>query len=92
MRKVRARVRFKGRVQGVGFRHFTTLQARGNELTGWVRNLANGDVEAIFEGRESAIRHALEECRQGPPGSAVAELLIDWEEFQNEFDIFETRY
>lgn len=44
MRKVRAKVRFKGRVQGVGFRHFTTLQARSNELTGWVRNLGNGDV------------------------------------------------
>lgn len=92
MRKVRASVRFKGRVQGVGFRHFTTLQAKDNELTGWVHNLGNGDVEAVFEGRESAIRRTLEECRLGPPGGAVAELLIDWEEFQNEFDSFEIRY
>jgi acylphosphatase len=92
MRKVRARVRFKGRVQGVGFRHFTTLHAGSNELTGWVRNLGNGDVEAVFEGRESAIRRALEGCRQGPPGGGVTELLIDWEECRNEFDGFEIRY
>jgi len=92
MRNVRARVRFKGRVQGVGFRHFTTLHARSNDLTGWVRNLGNGDVEAVFEGRESAIRRALEGCGQGPPGGEVAEVLIDWEEFQNEFDGFEIRY
>ncbi|MDY0268262.1 acylphosphatase [Trichloromonas sp.] len=92
MRKVRARVRFKGQVQGVGFRHFATQQAKGNGLTGWVRNLGNGDVEAVFEGQESVIRRALEACRQGPPAGKVTELFIDWEEFSGEFAAFEIRF
>ncbi len=57
-----------------------------------MRNLGNGDVEAIFEGRESAIRQALEVCRRGPTGGHVEEMLIDWEEFRGEFSGFEIRH
>jgi acylphosphatase len=92
MKKVRATVRFKGQVQGVGFRHATCLEATKNGLTGWVKNRANGDVEAVFEGRESEIRRALEQCRQGPAGATVVEMLIDWENFRDEFTLFEVRY
>ncbi|WP_432822768.1 acylphosphatase [Trichloromonas sp.] len=89
MKRIRARVRFKGSVQGVGFRYFTCRKALAQGLTGWVRNLADGDVEAVFEGRESEIRSALELCRQGPAGGRVDEMLIDWEEFRGEFTSFE---
>ncbi len=89
MRRIRARVRFKGRVQGVNFRYFTCRKALDHGLTGWVRNLATKDVEAVFEGRESEIRSALELCRQGPAGAQVDEMLIDWEDFRGEFVSFE---
>ncbi len=89
MNRIRARVRFKGRVQGVGFRYFTSRKALDYGLTGWVRNLANGDVEAVFEGKESEIRSALELFRKGPSGGQVDEMLIDWEDFRGEFNNFE---
>lgn len=92
MKKVRATVRFKGLVQGVGFRHFACRQARIQGLTGWVRNLVGGEVEAVFEGRESAIRQAIDGCRQGPSGGRVDEMRIDWEEYRNEFSGFEIRF
>jgi acylphosphatase len=91
MKKIQAKVRFKGRVQGVGFRYFVCRMALNHGLTGWVRNLADGDVEAVFEGREGEIRSVLGFCRQGPAGSQVEEILIDWEDFRGEFVKFAIR-
>ncbi|OHB33864.1 MAG: hypothetical protein A2X84_10810 [Desulfuromonadaceae bacterium GWC2_58_13] len=91
MKRIQAKVRFKGMVQGVGFRYFVCRTALSHGLTGWVRNLLNGEVEAVFEGRESEIRSVLEFCQQGPSGSRVSEMLIDWEEFRGEFENFEIR-
>jgi acylphosphatase len=76
-------------VQGVGFRYFLCRRALEHGLTGWVHNCSSGDVEAVFEGRESEIRSALELCRQGPAGAQVDEMMIDWEEFRGEFISFE---
>lgn len=53
--KVRKHYIFKGRVQGVGFRITTYQKATQLGLTGWVRNLYNGDVEAVFQGEEAYI-------------------------------------
>ncbi len=89
MRQIRATVRITGRVQGVNFRYFTRRTAREHNLTGWVRNLPNGDVEAVFEGRESEIRKVLDWCRSGPSAARVDEILIDWEDFHGEFESFE---
>lgn len=91
MKNVRARVRFKGRVQGVGFRYFTHAAATRNDVKGWVRNRPNGDVEAVFEGSKSAIQQTLETCRQGPPGARVEDMRIDWENVRDEFLLFEIR-
>jgi len=91
MKRIRAKVRFKGRVQGVGFRYFTVRKAQDHGLTGWVRNLPNGEVEAVFEGKEADIRSALDLCRQGPAGGKVSEMLIDWENFSGEFEDFSVR-
>jgi acylphosphatase len=88
MKLIRATVRIKGVVQGVNFRYFTQRTAIEHSLTGYVRNLPNGDVEAIFEGRESEVRKVLEWCRQGPSAARVEEILIDWEDYRGEFDEF----
>jgi acylphosphatase len=65
MRKsVRAVV--SGRVQGVWFRAWTVEQARSRGLDGWVRNRADGSVEALFAGAPEAVDDMLEACRGGP--------------------------
>jgi len=89
MKSVRARVRVRGVVQGVNFRYSTLCSARTHQVTGWVRNLPDGDVEAVFEGREVEVRAMLEWCRSGPSAARVDELLIDWEEYRGEFESFE---
>jgi acylphosphatase len=91
MKPVRATVRVRGLVQGVNFRYFTARTAEQHGVTGWVRNRADGDVEACFEGREGAVRAVLQWCQQGPSAARVDELLIDWEEYRGEFDGFEVR-
>jgi acylphosphatase len=52
---VAAKVLISGRVQGVGFRYFTTDLAKSYDLSGWVKNLATGDVEILVEGDKSAV-------------------------------------
>jgi acylphosphatase len=76
-------------VQGVNFRYFTRRTAQQHEVTGWVRNLPNGDVEAVFEGRERDVRKVLEWCKVGPKAACVEEILIDWEGFRGEFTSFD---
>tara|TARA_Y100000815_G_scaffold206084_1_gene189941 strand:- start:10471 stop:10767 length:297 start_codon:yes stop_codon:yes gene_type:complete len=60
-----------GRVQGVFYRDWTVETARGLGLTGWVRNLPNGTVEAQLEGDEGAVAQMIEEMRDGPPRASV---------------------
>lgn len=86
-----ARVRFRGRVQGVWFRAFTREQANAEGLTGWVRNLPDGSVEALFEGEEETIKRAIEKCRQGPPSARVDQVDIAWQEINSEFASFDIR-
>ena len=61
-----------GYVQGVGFRYWTEQMALRHGLEGFVRNLRDGSVEAVFSGPESAVDAMLAACRQGPAGAAVA--------------------
>jgi len=91
MSQVRATVRIRGRVQGVSYRYFTSRTAESLGLTGWVRNLPNGDVEAIFEGQRSEIQKIIAWCQEGPPAAQVDEVLIDWEDGRNEFSDFSVR-
>ena len=60
------RVRISGRVQGVSYRVWTKRRADALGLSGWVRNLADGDVEAVFSGHSDIVDAMLAECRQGP--------------------------
>lgn len=88
MKQVRATVRIRGMVQGVNFRYFTRRTAEAHHVTGWVKNLPNGEVKAVFEGREAEVRKVLDSVRQGPSAARVDEVLIDWEDFRGEFCSF----
>jgi acylphosphatase len=76
----RARIRVAGVVQGVYFRAETRDRARSLGLAGWVRNAADGSVEAVFEGEEERVGSMLEWCRRGPPGALVESVAVEWEE------------
>lgn len=66
------RVRITGKVQGVWFRAWTCEQARVLGLDGWVRNLSDGSVEALFAGPPEVVERALAACHRGPPSARVA--------------------
>ena len=68
-----------GRVQGVFFRDATSREARALELGGWVRNLADGRVEALFVGPREACERALAFVGTGPPRARVAHVEAKWE-------------
>jgi len=92
MSRSRAEVRISGRVQGVNFRHFVMESARRQGVSGWVRNLADGDVAAVFEGEKDAVENLVQACRQGPPAARVADVAVDWQDDRGEFSAFSVRY
>lgn len=77
---VRARVAISGRVQGVFFRYETAQRARSRALAGWVRNLSDGKVEAVFEGPEESVESIIRWCHQGPSLAEVESVEVAWEE------------
>jgi acylphosphatase len=70
------RLLIKGRVQGVGYRDWAMDEARALGLDGWVRNLRNGDVEALVSGPEAEVDHMIEACRRGPALARVSDIEI----------------
>jgi acylphosphatase len=68
---IRRRVVVHGRVQGVFFRDTVRRMAHSRGVSGWVRNRADGAVEAVFEGDAEAVESMLRFCRQGPERAAV---------------------
>jgi len=76
----RAHVRVHGAVQGVFFRVETRDRARSLGISGWVRNLRDGAVEAVFEGPEERVESMVEWCRRGPAGARVQSVDVDWED------------
>ncbi|MCS7116034.1 MAG: acylphosphatase [Nitrososphaerota archaeon] len=92
MENVRAHVYISGLVQGVFFRSNTRKQALKRGVRGWVRNLPDGRVEAIFEGSKDMVQEMVEWCKVGPPGARVSDVKVYWEEYRGEFDTFEIIY
>ncbi len=90
--QVRAHAVISGRVQGVFFRMETQRAARRIGVTGWVRNKADGTVEAIFEGDEDRVASVLEWCKQGPPHARVDNIDVKMAAFSGEFESFDVRY
>jgi acylphosphatase len=89
--KVRAHVYVSGRVQGVFFRSETRDEAVRHDVTGWVRNLPDGRVEAVFEGEKENVDRLIEFCRRGPPGAYVTKVDVSWEPYTGEFRNFKVR-
>lgn len=90
--KSRARVLVSGDVQGVFFRSKTRDTAVQLGLTGFVRNLPDGRVEAVFEGEDEKVKKAVEFCREGPPGSTVRDIRVEEEDFKGEFSRFDVKH
>ena len=86
------RVVVRGRVQGVGFRFFTQRQASRLGVRGWVRNRADGSVEAQLEGDAPAVDALLASLRKGPSHASVSHLELRESESESEaLDAFEIR-
>lgn len=79
MDQVRARVVIRGRVQGVNFRARTRDQAQAAGVAGWVRNLDDGRVEAVFEGPQVAVKRVVSWCYGGPSHARVDRVEVHWE-------------
>jgi acylphosphatase len=90
MEQIRAHVLISGRVQGVGFRFSTQDVAMVYGLAGWVRNLPDGRVEAVFEGDRPVVRKMIRWCHKGPPSSIVETVTVTYEELEG-LDGFEIR-
>lgn len=90
--RVRAHVLVEGRVQGVYFRSYTQDAAESNSVCGWVRNLYDGRVEAVFEGEKESIEKVINWCRHGPPGAHVTDVSVTWQPYTGEFPSFAIRY
>jgi acylphosphatase len=75
----RARVHIHGLVQGVYFRAETESRARALGVAGWVRNVPDGSVEAVFEGEAEHVKRLVEWCGRGPRGSRVDRVEVRWE-------------
>ena len=78
------KVRIYGRVQGVFFRQWSIGHARTLGVNGWVRNLSDGAVEAVFEGDDPQVESMVEWCREGPRGADVQNVDVAWVEPQGE--------
>jgi len=92
MENARAHLFIAGRVHGVFFRAFTRDIAHSLGLNGWVRNLRDGRVEALFEGGKRLIEQAIKECYNGPPGARVSNIEVQWEPYKGDEKGFSVRY
>ena len=90
--KARAHVYVSGMVQGVFFRSETQDEASRRGVTGWVRNLRDGRVEAVFEGEKEKVDQLIEFCRRGPRGARVTRIDVSWEDYKGEFQDFNVRF
>jgi acylphosphatase len=88
----RIHIYVSGLVQGIYFRHNTMIQAEGLGLKGWVRNLSDGRVEIVCEGKDEFVDKLATWCSVGPRGAYIKGLEIQHEEFINEFNKFQIIY
>jgi acylphosphatase len=77
--RTRAHVFVAGKVQGVYFRATTRDTADEHGVDGWVRNLRDGRVEAVFEGDEDSVEAMVEFCHEGSPAARVDDVEVEYE-------------
>ena len=87
--RIARRLVISGHVQGVGFRYFTREAAGHEGVTGWVRNLPDGRVEAYVEGESDAVTRMERAIRRGPRGARVDAVEVDTEEPSGAYRGFE---
>lgn len=92
MDTLRAQVIVHGLVQGVWFRQSTKDEALRIGVSGWVRNLPDGTVEAVFEGGKKQVEEIVGWCHRGPSGAEVTKVDISWQKHKGEFSRFDIRY
>ena len=92
MSKLGVHLIVEGRVQGVGFRYFSQRIGTENNVKGFVRNLADGNVEVVAEGPEAKLKLLLEWCWQGPDYASVSDIQVKWLDQKNEFSEFNVQY
>lgn len=76
-------------MQGVSYRWWVLRQAQDLRLTGWVKNLADGRVEAVFEGPKKEVEKIIKKCRKGPMLAGVKHIDVIWEKPKGEFTSFQ---
>ncbi len=84
----RAHIFFSGRVQGVFFRRTCTIKAKMAKIKGWVKNLKDGRVEAVFEGEKEKIKNLIKNIGKGNFLIRVDYFEIEWQENGGEFNDF----
>lgn len=89
--KIRVHIFVSGRVQGVFFRENTRKMADKLGVRGWVRNLADGKVEAVFEGEKDKAEKMINWAKKGPMFAKVNGVEIISEDCKGEFDNFEIK-
>lgn len=92
MAVARAHVFISGKVQGVFFRAYTRDKALELGLKGWVRNLRDGRVEAVFEGEKDRVEEMLRWCHKGSPYARVTNVEVHWKDPAGDLHSFEVRY
>jgi acylphosphatase len=87
---IRVHVFVSGRVQGVGYRYSTVKEAQRLGVNGWVRNLPDGRVEAVFEGSRTVVEEIIRWSHKGPAAAVVKDVAVEYEELEG-LRGFETR-
>ncbi|NLI74192.1 MAG: acylphosphatase [Euryarchaeota archaeon] len=90
--KSRVEARFYGVVQGVYFRAYTANFAKQKNITGWVCNLDDGSVSAVFEGEREDIEEVIRLLKEEHPAARIENIDLKWLDFIGQFDDFEVRY
>ena len=90
--KRRVHIFISGRVQGVSFRAHLWKEANAHKVTGWVRNLPDGRVEAVFEGEDRDIDKMLAWCQSGPPHARVDQVIVEEEPFTGDYPNFKIAF
>lgn len=89
--KIRAHIFVSGRVQGVFFREKTKQKAEKLGVFGWVKNLSDSRVEAVFEGDKQQVEEMVIWAGKGPFWAKVNDLDITWDKYRGEFNFFEIK-
>ncbi|MCL2135392.1 MAG: acylphosphatase [Candidatus Bathyarchaeota archaeon] len=89
MSKVRVHIYVSGKVQGVFFRQNTKRQAQSRNVCGWISNLLDGRVEAVFEGEKLCVKEVVDYCRCGPSFAIVENIEVFFEEYIGDFSDFQ---